>query len=831
VSLPEPARKNCTYVCHAALQYGKTEAVMKDLQFALRRLRRTPLFSVAVMLILGLGIGASATTLSVVNAFMWRPVNVPHPEQLVIIGSRSKDGLVRSIPLPMIGALARSELSSDSPCAYSTSFAATDINRQPAYSFLMLVAGDCFATFQVQPLLGRFIGPDEAPFQGKGSAVAMLSYGYWQRMFGGAPDVVGKTIRIETATATIVGVLPHSFTGINKDGDADLVVPFNSYRTNTVATFIVARLRGGRQLKEVENQLRTAWGSALDVALPPTLTGAARRTSLDAEPELRSASAGHSTLRNLYGSTFVNIAWLTGLLVLLTSINVGGLLCSRLASKLPELAILRGLGATQARIVRSVLMEAVLLSFGGCAIGLPLAYVAAPAFVILLPRGVVPWTISFTPDGRVIAAAIGMAMFVALVITAVPAWIATSRRSMMLGTDRSVTRATYRSGQVLLVLQVAVTLVLVFGCSLLVRSLVALESVDRGHSANDVLSIRLTPTADGYSKLDQPTYYRELVRRVGALPGVTSVGMARYFGTLPDERAFYGPISWSGEEQAATTAIYEYASPGFFQTVGIPLLRGRDFSWSDAPGSPPVVLVSDSLARILEPDGNVVGRSIRYGTEAAREKLQIIGVVGNTSFGNSRSVEIRTVYFPGIQAAQATNGTLHIKTKADLGAVAGPVREIVTNMGREQVAVMSTIDGLFENWLVAERMGATVSTAVTILALCIACVGVFALLAYTVARRTREMGIRIAVGATPRHVSSLVVRDALILAGAGVGLGIPAALMSARLLESLMFGVTTSDMTTLIASATLLIAIAVSAAVVPAWRAVRIDPMIALRAE
>jgi predicted permease len=384
---------------------------------------------------------------------------------------------------------------------------------------------------------------------------------------------------------------------------------------------------------------------------------------------------------------------------------------------------------------------------------------------------------------------------------------------------------------VLLVLQVAVTLVLVFGCSLLVRSLVALENADRGYRANDVLSIRLTSTAGGYSTLDQPTYYRELVERVGALPGVTSVGMAKFFGTVPNERAWYGPVSWSGEEQAATTAIYEYASPGFFQTAGIPLLRGRDFSWSDAPGSPPVVLVSDSLARILEPDGNVIGRSLRYGTEAARQKLQIIGVVGNISFGNSRSTEIRTVYFPGIQAGQGTYGTLHIRTKADLGAVAGPVREILANMGHEQVLVMSTIDGLFANWLVAERMGATVSTAVTVLALCIACVGVSALLAYAVARRTREIGIRIAVGATARDVSSLVLRDALILAGAGVGLGIPAALMSARVLESLMFGVTTSDVTTLIASAALLIGIAVSAAVVPAWRAVRVDPMIALRAE
>jgi hypothetical protein len=379
---------------------------VKDLQFAFRRVRRAPLFSVAVMLILGLGIGASTTTLSVVNAFMWRPVNVPHPEQLATIGARSKDGAMRSIPLALIDALARSELASDAPCAYSSGLAPTDANGQSARTSLMLVAGDCFATFQVQPLLGRLIEPAEAPFQGKGSAVAVLGHGYWQQMFGGALDVVGKTVRIETATATIVGVLPRHFTGIDKDVDTALVVPFNSYRPGTGAPFIVARLRGDRQIAAVESQLRAVWRSALDAALPPALTGAERSAALDAAPELRSASAGHSTLRNLYGATFVNMAWVTGFLVLLTGINVGGLLCSRLASRLAEVAILRGLGATRVRIARILLMEVVILSLGGCAIGLPLACAAAPAFATLLPVGNLPWTISFTPDGRVIAAVV-----------------------------------------------------------------------------------------------------------------------------------------------------------------------------------------------------------------------------------------------------------------------------------------------------------------------------------------------------------------------------------------------------------------------------------------
>lgn len=803
----------------------------KDLQFAFRRVRRAPLFSGAVMLILGLGIGANTTTLSVVSAFMWRPVNVPNPEQLVTIATRSKEGAGRSTPLPLTEILSRSGLPIDGLCGYGSTLAATDANARAAQSPIALVTGACFTTFQVQPELGRLIGPADAPLTGQGSAVAVLGYGYWQRMFGGAPDVIGKMLRIDNTAVTVVGVLPRHFTGLNKDLDADLVVPYNSYRTSSGAVYLVGRLRPGTAMAQLESQLRTAWVPAIEAALPATMSAAERSASLATEPELQPASAGLSTLRNLYGSTFVNIAALTVLLVLLTSINVGGLLCSRLASTATELGIMSALGATRPRIVRAMLMEAVLLALGGCLIGLPLAYAAAPAFVALLPVGNVPWTISLGPDGDVLAAAVGTALLVALVITAIPAWLATRRGSLQLGPNRSVTRATNQSAQVLLVLQVAATLVLVFGCSLLVRSLAALERADRGYSAHDVVSIRMTSTAGGYTDLKQPAYYPDLVARVSALPEVTSVGMARYFGTVPNERGWYGPVSWSGEEQDAATAIFEYASPGFFQTVGIPLIRGRDFSWSDAPAAAPVVLVSESLARVLDASGDVVGRFLRYGKEPARQKLQIVGVVGNISFGNSRARDIRTVYFPGIQSANATYGTLHIKTSVDLSSISERVREILATLGHEQVVVISTIDGLFDNWLVAERMGATVSTAVTLLALCIACVGVYALLSYAVARRTREMGIRIAVGATARDVSTLVVRDAAILAGAGVGIGLPVALISTRGLDSLMFGVTTSDPTTLIMSAVLLVAVAVSAAIVPAWRAVRVDPMIALRAE
>jgi hypothetical protein len=293
----------------------------------------------------------------------------------------------------------------------------------------------------------------------------------------------------------------------------------------------------------------------------------------------------------------------------------------------------------------------------------------------------------------------------------------------------------------------------------------------------------------------------------------------------------YTPVHWAGEDDQLTTAAYEYTMPGFFSTLSVPLLHGRDFTWVDAPGATPVTIVSESLARVLSDDGNVVGRYIRFGSDPTRQKLQIVGVVGDISFGNPRVRNIRAVFLPGIQANQATYTTVHLKVARDRAAVVDGLRQTLASMGREQIVVVSSPDGLFINGLSAEWLGATVGSVVAVLALCMACVGVYALLAYAVARRTREIGIRLAIGARPRQVWALVTREALMLAAAGAALGIPGALAGAKLIDSLVYGVSSQDPGTLVLSAALLLAIAAMAAAVPAMRAIRVDPMVALRAD
>jgi ABC-type antimicrobial peptide transport system permease subunit len=290
-------------------------------------------------------------------------------------------------------------------------------------------------------------------------------------------------------------------------------------------------------------------------------------------------------------------------------------------------------------------------------------------------------------------------------------------------------------------------------------------------------------------------------------------------------------VAFVESPDATSTGVMEYISPRFFETAGIPLISGRDVTWSDLPSTVPVALVSESLARSLAPDGAVVGRLIRFGTSASTAKLQIVGVVGNISLGNFRQTDVRIVYTPSVQAGQATFATVQLRTAGAPLALARPATEIVAGLGREHVQRAVRVDFLFTNSVVAERMAAVTGTIAAILALVISSVGLFALLSHSVQKRTREIGIRMAVGASPAAVSKLVIGDALMLVLVGLAIGLPSAVAATSLVRSLLFGVTTTDGLTLAASAALLLVTAVIGAAHPAIRAVKVEPTTALRAE
>ena len=798
--------------------------MLNDFRFGLRRVLRAPLSSIGIIVILGAGIGATGAMVSVLDALVYRPLNLPNPESLVAVGTRDARGLVRLTPLVTIEHLRASDLPVDGWCAQNMTIEPT----VPGYgrAWVGLLTSDCFKVFGVQPALGRGFDSRETPFTAAGSPVAVISHAFWQRAFGGTPDVVGRTLVVDSTTTTVVGVMPEGVTGWSRDNATDIWVPFNAHRTATGSADFIGRLRPGASPESLRPQVEAIWPALMETVWPE---GPARTLAVaEFTSEVASFSTGRSILARLYGGPARIMAVLAALLLLLASVNVAGLLVARVAASAPEIGVMRAIGAGPLRIARPLVAECTTLVAGGCALGVPLAYVASAAFVALLPWGNTPWTIDLTPDGRVLAALMAVAVALVGTIGALPVRLALGQRTG--AHARAVAQSGGRLAKVLLVGQVATAVVLVFGAGLIVQSLNALLNTDRGFSSTRVLSLRLAATASEQGSIDQAVHYPALVERLRALPGVEAVGFARYFGTI-NLRLPPQPVLFIGETDGSAGGVMEYISPGFFDTVGIPMLAGRDVAWRDLPDTPRVAIVSESLARALDPDGDVVGRHVRYGADATAPSMEIVGVVGDVSLGNYRETAVPVLYVPGVQLGEARFLTVHLRTSGPPLGLASAASWVVASSGREQVGLAATLDFLFTNSIVAERMASAVSSASAALALALSCLGLYALLAHAVTRRTREMGIRMAVGASAGQVARLVVGGGLRLVAAGLAIGAPLAMGLARWVESLLHGVTTTDGTALVAAAALLLATSIVASALPARRAARVDPAQALRAE
>lgn len=800
--------------------------MLQDFRVGLRRVLRARSFSLCVIVILGAGIGSTAAIFSVLNALVYRPISVPDPESLVAVTSQDARG-ARITPLKAIERLREANLPADGWCAYNSAIEATTSGGRLLDAYGAVMAGDCLRVIGITPAIGRWFTSDDAPLTGAGRPVIVITHRYWQRMFDGNADVLGKTVRIQNTDVQVIGVMPAGFVGLSPDYETDFVIPFNAHRQASGGVFYIGRLRNGVSIDQLRAQVKALWPAVLEAVLPPGPTRAQLLADLSGGVE--PFGGGTSVLRRLYAAPVRSMAILSAGLILLVCVNVGGLLLARVAGRMHEVATQRALGASSSRIARPLLVEGAVLAVGGAAIGLPIAYAGSTGFASLLPWANLPWSIAFTPDATVFSGiAIGM-LVLALAISSLPAWLAT-RHTSLVRNGRTASRASGRWARGLVVSQVAMTLVLVFMCGLIVRSVGALSSADLGFRNQQLLSIRLIPNPGGYAGFDQPAYYPGLVERLSALPGVESVGFARYFGTISSEFPLQ-PVGFAENSDAGASGIVEYISPRFFATAGIPVLSGRDVTWTDLPSTPRVAVVSESLARALTPDGNVVGRVIRYGTDAATAKLQIVGVVGDVSLGNFRQAKVPIVYTPGIQAGQATFATVHLKTAGDPLSLSRAASEVVSGLGREHVQRAMRVSDMFVNSMIAERMGAVATGIAAVLGLAISCIGLFALLSHAVERRTREIGIRVAVGASPAAVSGLVIRDALVLVVLGLVAGIPIAIAATSLVRSLLYGVTTTDTLTIAGSAGLLLLTGVMATMHPMVRAMRVDPSTALRAE
>lgn len=813
---------------------------MKDIIYSIRMLRRSPVTTIVAICSLALGIGANTAIFSLMNALILRTLPIRDPGQLVHLSSKTPQNPDREIAfsLAMYQELKKDQNLFDGFFGWlGGGIINLEANGARYVGSSSTVTGEYFSTLGIQPVLGRLIGPEDLNLEkGLPASVAVLSYNCWKLRYNGDPGVIGKTIRVEDRPMTIIGVTPESFSGLIIDVASDVTLPIGysgrtSYRDGTSFGFeLYGRLKSGITLDQARAQLESIWPAVQQATIPDKFTGAQREAFFKRKISLASAATGSSFLRLRYAKPLYLLMAMVGVLLLIGCINLANLMLARASARRQEFGIRLALGAGKWRIIRQMLTESLMLSMSGAVLGLIVAYWASGLLIKTMWNGLVPSALNAEPDLRVLAFTVLVSILTGLVFGISPAW--NIFRSDPAGALRQNTRRVHggdgRLGRMLISGQVALSLVLVIGAVLFVRSLEKLRSIDVGFRRDGVLMIQLFPQAgaEGMTMPNRAGYYQELVQRIQQIPQVESVSYSHMGPVLGYE--FKSPASVPSAQIAPAQAVFEAVGPRFFHLAGMRLLSGRDFDWRDSENAQAVAIISESLARHLFPSGDAIGKLIDFGD---RKGLQVIGVVNSASLWMPHSHAPMAVYVALMQLPNYNSSTLDIRTSGDPMAVLPSVRGVLTSMGRHLALRSETLEQRASKFLATERMIAMLSTFFGGLALLLASVGLYGLMSYAVARRTSEIGLRMALGARPATVQSLILKEVLWLLFVGMAAGIPVALAASRLVTNLIFGVTGTDPATILIAAGILLAVALMAGYLPARRASRIDPMMALRSE
>lgn len=816
------------------------DTLLQDLNYALRHIRRSPGFAAAAVLTLAFGIGANTAMFTMLNAIVWKRLPIAEPDKLMAIVPINARGTNRTTPMSAVGVLRDGPL--DHLCAYIGGLVLPVLAKNaPVQTSTTFVTSECFNAFGITPMLGRGITEDEAPINSPGAKIAVISHRLWATTFGSDPGVLGQSMLVNNVPVTIVGVLPKGFTGVEVDTGIDIFTPFDSVLAASrgrrqLASYLFGRLRPGVTMAAATAEIDARWPALLEAVLPAGLAPTERTQLMDSKPRLLSFGTGISRLRDRYAQPLMLILGLTALLLILACVNLGGLLLARLNARSTELSVRLALGASRWRIAQQMVVENGVLALAGATLAVPAAYLTASTLASFMPPINVPYTISFVPDTRVFAVTAAIALTVALLMSALPVWFAARRKSAAsIRWDRTIVGTTGWWGRGLLVAQVALAVVMLIDASLLTRSLYLLNNGDLGIRADNLLNVKMftSPNATLYGRADRENYYPPLVEKVRALPGVTAVALASGSPRMSTIVSAGSPIAWKGD--AYTNTLFsglDSISPEYFSTMGIRVIAGRDITWQDNLNTPPIAVVSDSLARTLLPDGNVVGRSITMRTLPTDLEFLIVGVVADATVGDPRNAHPKVIYRPLLQVGPVSQivPNLIIQT-TDFRSAASGARQILDEFGRDYAQEIISVNDLLARAPATERMSATVAGAVGGMAVLLALIGVHGALAYSVARRTREIGVRMAIGAAPAAAARSVLREGLLVCALGVAIGVPLAAMTARLLRSLLFGISESDPIIFGAAAIAFLALGLIAGASPARRAANVDPMVALRSE
>jgi putative ABC transport system permease protein len=802
------------------------EDIVRDVRHMGRGLRRSPGFAIAVVLTLALGIGGNTAIFSVVDQLLLRPLPYPDGERLLMVYESFGGGAVGG-NRPAVSPAnwldwQRQSRTLQGLAAWRTIAVTLTGVGEPIRLNGQLVSSEFFPLLGVTPLLGRTVSPeDDRP---NAPPVAVLSHRLWQRRFGGAPGVIGRAIQINDRPAEVIGVMPADFRFVYQDNDM-----WGAYRLDrnqpwreTSGRFmnVIARLNPRNDMAAARAEMT---GIAGRLAATYVFN---KNTSVTLVP-LREELTGQvqASLLVLYAAV--------GLLLSIACFNVANLLLARAASRRREIAIRTSLGAGRLAIVRQLLVESLLLAVAGGALGIALARWSLDALLAFAPADLLRVSAPHV-DRRVLLYAVGLSVLTGLVVGLVPAMLV-ARRSMTawMRTSGSTVTQSARVRQALVVCQVALTVVLLCGAGLLVRTVIALNNADNGFDKRDVLTMEIRLPGIRYTPERTRAFYREAVAALQALPGARSAAAANSLAVIGDLRGgswFHRrgtPELPVNERPAANIRV---VTPGYFRTLGIPVLHGREFTQADDGSATPGYIVNEAFARTFLSDVDPLSASLTVWMQRENPYVQVIGVVGNVSEGSVRDNAKPTVFYSHRQMPE-TGMTLFVRANQPTAIARSAVEALHTLDANLAVSKVQTFDDAIAESLARERLSALVSGAFAVSGLLLAALGLYGLLAFLVTERTKEIGIRIALGAQLGRLTRSVVGGGLRLVAIGAAIGVAGSLLLFRLVGTLLFGVTPYDLSTYATVLALLCAVASVASYVPARRAARVEPLVALRQE
>lgn len=833
--------------------------LVQDTRYGLRMLRKSPGFSLVAVLSLALGIGANTAIFTLLNAVLLRTLPVQNPDQLVLLSEVTGEGTSYGDPprgawrlfsYPSFEYIRAHTESFEGLCAFRSGEARLSVRMEGSGSDTVeraqghLVTGNYFDVLGVKSTIGRVLLPsDDTPAS---RPVAVISHRYWKDQCNSDPSIVGRNVSLNGTSFTIVGVTPPEFFGERVRRSPDYWMPMvyqpqiemhDSVLTadNTYWLTMMGRLKRGTSQEQAQADVNVALKQYLTQQAGQAITDERRVAISNSYVELSSGSRGISGLRLYYSQPLRMLMAIVGLVLLIACANVGNLLLSRSASRQTEMSLRLALGASRGRIVRQLLTESTVLAVMGGTLGMLLASWGVDALVTLVAKTT---PLDVHPDAMVLAFTVGVSLLSGVVFGLAPALRASrtdlastlkARSSRVGGLKLRLSLA-----PALIIGQVAVSLVLLVGAGLFARSLLKLQSEDLGVNRDNVLLIDIDPRLAGYKAQQLSGLYRQLLERVGALPGVRATSIASY-----------SPLSGSG--RSSTISISGYTprpdedmdvselliGPGYCATLGLPLRAGREIGFQDTPASPKIAVVNESFAKKFFEGENPIGRRFGYD-DAASADFEIVGVIGDVRYERAKEAAVPTAYRSILQAQGegAFLSNLEIRTEGDPLTASSAVRSAIAQVDDKLPVVnVTSFSRQLADSLRQERLMTQLVSFFGVLALVLASVGLYGVMGHAVARRTNEIGIRMALGAARSSILWMVLRETLLLVGTGIAIGVPVALGAGRLVSAQLYGLSAADPLTLAGAVVVLIGVAALAGYLPARRASQVDPMVALRYE